>query len=234
MWSTLADLVLPASCAGCDSRDERLSYDVCARCVAAIEQLRAGPTRPTPAPPGLPPCYALGDYGEELRELIISYKDRGRHRLARPLGSLLAEAVATAISSHWPILLLYVPDTGPAARERYGDHMRRLALTAAWRLRQGGRTAIAHAALHARDKGDSAGMDTVQRVAAAREAFAMRRLGQGQLARLASEAKVVLVDDVITTGHTMAAAVGALAAAGIAVDACVALAATQRRIAASC
>src|SRR5207253_2698659 len=94
VWQALTDLVLPASCASCGGTGERLTYDVCAPCVAVVEALRPRLASPTPAPPGLPPCYALGEYDGELRELILSYKERGRHRLARPLGALLAEVVA--------------------------------------------------------------------------------------------------------------------------------------------
>ncbi|WP_425455318.1 ComF family protein, partial [Allorhizocola rhizosphaerae] len=122
--------MMPAACAACGESEERLSWEVCGRCAAAVDRLRAGPTRPTPAPDGLPPCFALGEYGGELRELIIGYKDRGRHRLAHPLGALLAEVVATALPGDGPVLVLFVPDTGAAARERYGDHMRRLARAA--------------------------------------------------------------------------------------------------------
>src|SRR5687767_12437165 len=125
---------MPAACAGCGAEGERLSYEVCGPCAGALEALRAGPTRPTPAPDGLPPCFALGEYGGPLRELVIGYKDRGRHRLAHPLGALLAEVVATALPSDDPVLVLFVPDTGAAARERYGDHMRRIAHGAAARM----------------------------------------------------------------------------------------------------
>lgn len=228
VWDTLTDLVVPASCAACGS-PERLIFEVCARCVYALEGLRARPTRPTPAPAGLPPSFALGDYGDELRELIIGFKDRGRHRLAKPLGALLAEAVATAVSGPSPILLLYVPDTASAARKRHGDHMRRLADAAVSRLRRGGRPAIAVGALRARAKADSAGLNSRQRADAACSAFSVRRAGHARTVRVAAGACVVLVDDVITTGATMAAAARILSSSGVEVDACVALAATQRR-----
>ena len=118
LWAALADLVLPASCAGCGQTGKKLTYEVCARCVSAVEALSAHPSRPTPAPAGLPPVYALGEYGGELREMIIEFKDRGRHRLARPLGALLAHVVAQAVPGREPVLVLYVPDTPAAARER--------------------------------------------------------------------------------------------------------------------
>jgi predicted amidophosphoribosyltransferase len=221
LWATLADLVLPNPCAGCGRPGEPLNFDVCAACVRVIDRLRAFPTRPTPEPPGLPPCYALGEYGGELRELLLAYKERGRHRLARPLGALLAEAVATA-SPGGVLPLVYVPDTGGAARRRHGDHMRALALNAAEALRHAGRSTVVIDALTSRAHADSAELDAGGRAMAAQGKFAVRQ-------RLPSGVEVMLVDDIITTGSTLAAASRTLAGAGVTVTACAALAATQLR-----
>ncbi|MFC5945487.1 ComF family protein, partial [Micromonospora harpali] len=91
LWADLTDLVLPVECAGCrEHRAARQGF--CPGCVATLAALRPRPVRPTPAPPGLPPCVALGPYGGALREALLAYKERGRHGLARPLGGLLAEA----------------------------------------------------------------------------------------------------------------------------------------------
>lgn len=217
LWATLADLVLPNPCAACGREGEPLSYDVCAACVRVFDRLRAFPTRPTPAPPGLPPCFALGEYGGGLRELIVGYKERGRHRLARPLGALLAEGVATAAPG---TPMVYIPDTGGAARRRHGDHMRVLASHAAAVLREAGRPAAVVNALRSRSQVDSAELDASGRAEAAQGKFAVRR-------GLPEGLEVVVVDDIVTTGSTLAAAATALRDAGAEVKACVALAATK-------
>lgn len=220
LWATLADLVLPNPCAGCGRQGEPLRFDVCADCVRAVEGLRAFPTRPVPEPPGLPPCYALGEYGGELRELLIGYKEKSRHRLAEPLGALLAEAIAAA----GPVLpLVYIPDTGGAARRRHGDHMRALALHAAETLRHAGRSTVVINALVSRSRPDSARLGAGGRAEAAVGKFELRRR------TLPEGAEVLLVDDIITTGSTLAAATRTLAGGGVVVRACVALAATQLR-----
>jgi predicted amidophosphoribosyltransferase len=230
VWQALTDLVLPASCAACGRSGERLTYDVCADCVAAVEALRPRPARPTPAPPGLPACFALGEYEGELRELILAYKERGRHRLARPLGALLAEVVAAATARYQPLLLLYVPDTGRAARERYGDHMRRLSQAAVARLRDGGRDALTLPALSARARPDSAELNAIQRADAARTAFTRHWRGLAAARREAKCRSVVLLDDILTTGNTLAAATELLAEEGVEVSACAVVAATKRRV----
>src|SRR5882672_3242814 len=139
-WDGLADLVLPGSCAGCGASGPGA---LCVACVRLLHELRPHPVRPTPAPLGLPRCVALGGYEGELRDLLLAYKERGRHTLARPLGDLLVIAVGAAVrysgrSAGTPVLLVPVPDTAAAARDRYGDHMLRLARRAAVRLNSTG------------------------------------------------------------------------------------------------
>ncbi|GAA1637528.1 ComF family protein [Catellatospora bangladeshensis] len=228
LWQALADLVLPASCAGCSREGQPLRLEVCGDCAAAVQALRAAPTRPDPPPPGLPPCVALGDYAAELRELILSFKERGRHRLARPLGALLAEAVAATVPPSAPVLLLYVPDTTAAARARHGDHLRALTRAAADRLREAGRVVAVAAPLRALPKADSAHLSSAQRAAAAAAGFAMRSRGMADVRRAAPGSVTLLLDDIVTTGSTLAAASELLAGAGVRVHGCVVLAATRR------
>jgi predicted amidophosphoribosyltransferase len=154
-----------------------------------------------------------------LRELILGYKERGRHRLARPLGALLAEGIAAAAPAG-VLPLVYVPDTGGAARKRHGDHMRALASHAAETLTRAGRPVRVVDALRTRPGTDSAELDASARAYAAQGKFSVR-------SPLPSVSEVVLVDDIITTGSTLAAATAALRHAGVDVKACVVLAATQ-------
>jgi predicted amidophosphoribosyltransferase len=230
LWAALADLVLPASCAGCGQTGNKLTYEVCARCVSAVEALSAHPSWPTPAPAGLPPVHALGEYGGELREMIIEFKDRRRHRLARPLGALLAHVITRAVPGREPVLVLYVPDTPAAARERLGDHMRRLAVAAAERLNLIGRDALVGQPLLARPKADSVALGVAGRAEAARDAFAVNRSGLRLARQAATRRALVLLDDIVTTGTTLAAVAELLADEELEVSACAVLAATRRRL----
>lgn len=224
----LADLVLPTGCAGCGAAGVWLRYGVCDRCVGVVTRLRPGPTRPDPAPPGLPPCVAVGGYDGVLRELVLAYKERGRHRLARPLGRLLATAVAGVVGDG-PLALVPVPDTAAAARSRHGDHLWRLARPAAASLRAAGVPVALARPVRALPRPDSAALDPAARAAAARTAFVVRPGGGAALRRRAPGTSVVLLDDVVTTGATLAAITGRLVAAGVPVAGAAVLAATPRR-----
>lgn len=225
------ELVFPGGCAGCAAAGVPLRFGVCAGCVATLGTLRPGPTRPDPAPRGLPPCAALGDYAGVLRELLLAYKDRGRHRLARPLGRLLAQVVIEVAGPVQRLVLVPVPDTPAAARARHGDHLWRLARPAAEALRRSGRAVTLARPLRARPRPDSAGLDAASRAVVAAGALLPRA---GQVAALRRRltghgGAVVLLDDVVTTGATLAAATARLAEAGVSVRAAAVLAATRRR-----
>jgi predicted amidophosphoribosyltransferase len=233
-WAALSELVLPAECAGCAAGGTPLRRGVCGRCVAAVQDLRPRLVRPTPAPPGLPPCAALGGYDGVLRELILTYKERGRHGLARPLGALLAEVVAAGLDdgrgAAVPVRLVPVPSTAQAARQRHGDHLWRLARHTAARLRQAGWSVSVARPLRALPRPDSVALDAAGRAAAAANAFQIRPGRPAVALRAASgETATVVLDDLVTTGVTLAAVTGRLAEIGVEVRVAAVLAATARR-----
>ncbi|MDW5329903.1 ComF family protein [Plantactinospora sp. KLBMP9567] len=229
VWAELTDLVLPAECAGCRAERLPLRQGACPACAAALRALRPTRVRPTPAPPDLPDCVALGSYQGALRESLLGYKERGRHGLARPLGRLLAEVVAEAVGERRPVLLVPVPTTARAVRARHGDHLRRLARHCAARLRAAGWPVATAQPLRAVPRPDSATLDSAGRAAAARDAFRLRAGRSRAVRRIAAGRAVVLLDDIVTTGVTLAAVARRLESAGIPVYAAAVLAATVRR-----
>ncbi|MFA1539760.1 ComF family protein [Actinomadura monticuli] len=215
------DLLLPARCAGC-GQEPVLLCDACAR------PLRA-PARPArPAPAGLPPPWTVAAYEGPLRAILAAYKERGRTALAAPLGEALATAVRAALPPaagadvRAPPVMVWVPSGRRAVRRRGYDPTRGVAEVAVRRLRADGVPVTMADVLRQRGRvADQAGLTAVQRAANVRGAVEARACVAGR--------RVVLVDDVVTTGASLAEAARALRAAGADVTATAAIAATPRR-----
>ena len=220
-----ADLALGASCAGC-TREPGL---LCLHCRDTL----AAPARrvaPEPAPPRLPPVYAVAAYEGVVRSILGAHKEGGRLGLARPLGEALARAVCGGLGGvRGPasrVVLVPVPSRPGSARTRGHDPLLRTARRAATRLsRAGVPTQVVPALAHRRAVVDQAGLDHRERRVNLAGALGLRR----SAAPLLRGAVVVVVDDVMTTGATLAEATRALASGGVAVEAAAVVAATRRR-----
>jgi predicted amidophosphoribosyltransferase len=157
--------------------------------------------------------------------MVIAYKERDAVGLSRALAAPLATAIAAAASPHDGVALVPIPSSRRAIRERGDDVLLRLVRRAAYRLRTDGiRVTVVGALHHTRSVADSAGLDSARRAANLSGAFGVRPGAFGRV-RL----PVVIVDDVMTTGATIAEAARALQTAGVRVEAAAVIAATQRR-----
>jgi predicted amidophosphoribosyltransferase len=239
LGAALADLVLPSACAGCGAERVPLRFGACTGCAAALEALTPFPTAPVPPPRGMPGCVAVGEYGGPLRSALLAYKEKGRHRLARPLGALLAAAIAEAAvrgggGRAVPVLVLPVPSTARAVRQRHGDHMARLALHAVRRLRSAGWQADVTQPLRALPRPDSVSLDAAARVAVAENSLRIRSARIRVLRRaLTMKGTLIVVDDIVTTGSTLAAVTTRLEEVNMQVAGAAVLAATRLRKATS-
>ena len=226
--AVLADLILPMECAGCgESRSRSALPGLCTLCALSL----SGPPMTARLPHSVDglsalPVHALAAYLDPVPEIIIAQKEHGRLDLARPLGQELARAAEAAAAGADPLWLVPVPSTRAATVRRGQDPMLRMARVAAARLRASGRAAAVLPALtHRRKVADQAGLGRRSRAENLAGALAVR----ASSARLLGERPVVLVDDVVTSGATLAEAARALRAAGNAPVGAAVLAAARLR-----
>ncbi|RSN14772.1 ComF family protein [Nonomuraea sp. WAC 01424] len=226
MLGAVLDVFLPQSCVGCGRAGARC----CAGCAA---EMAAAPARrlPRPSPPGLPDCWSATSYERAARRAILAYKERGAVALAGVLAQVLAFTVLTALAgtgggwARGPFAVVPVPSAKRASRGRGHDPMGRLAGLVTRHLAAAGLPAEPWTALsQARRVSDQAGLSSTQRVANLAGSLCVPRSVKSPPAP-----SVLLLDDIVTTGASLAEAARALRAAGVRVPLAVTVAATRRR-----
>ncbi len=236
MRDALVDLLLGSCCVGC-GRPGRV---LCPVCRASLpDGGRACP--PTPSPPGLAPPWCAAEYAGVVRQMVLAHKERACHGLARPLGTMLATAVAAALEPALEpgpaapdrcdrVALVPVPSHRRVVRDRGHDPLLRLTREAARSLRRAGVPAAVRPLLATRARPrDQAGLDAGARAVNLTGAFTPRP-GLGEVGLAGPWARIVVVDDVLTTGATAREAQRALEDAGVTVHVVAVVAATTRRV----
>lgn len=220
MRDALLDLLLGSTCAVC-GRPGRV---LCPPCRVALPRTPSE-CRPSPSPPGLARPTAVGEYAGALKALVNAHKEEGRFALAGPLGELLAASVLGHPGTG-PLALVPVPSRRAVVRRRGHDPLLRITLRAAGRLRAAGvAVVVARMLRSARLTQDQAGLGAEDRAANLVGSLVCPRRPPG---RLPDGVRIVVVDDVITTGSTLREAQRALEEAGFAVSGVAVVAATRR------
>ena len=186
-------------CAACDASMPALGA-VCPRCaLASPHGVVCGSCTATPPP--LDATVAAWRYAFPADRLLQAFKYDGRLALAEPLARAIAGAIL-ARNAPLPERLLAMPLAAPRQRERGFNHAHEIAR----RLSAYVHVPLAHDLRRTRDTAPQAGLTLPERRGNVRGAFDAN-------GRVAGRA-VAILDDVMTTGATLAAAALALRRAG--------------------
>jgi ComF family protein len=180
-------ILSPVDCAGCGSADRSL----CEHCQLELEPA----VTPRTLPDGSTVFTALR-YEGVVRSTLLALKESGRTDVAKPLGVSLSAALARAAQPGAEFLS--VPTSRAAWRRRGYDPVALLCKRAGYepsRVLRPSRATLSQKTLGSEDR--------------------VRNLNESMGARIALRGrKFVLVDDVVTTGATLAEAARAVRAAG--------------------
>lgn len=204
----------PSDCVGCGRHDRGL----CGECAATFaaeaphSTLRRGET-----------VWCGLDYAGAARRALLAFKDGGRTEAAGALSVPLRRAIGAALAAALAadpgaagIRIVTIP-SDPAAAMRRGFHPVTTLLAAAG-LRS--TALLSHRSSHL----DQAGLGRAARALNMAGTLRVRR-GVGSLAGL----RVLVVDDILTTGSTIAEAARALRSAGAELCGCAVVADTRLR-----
>jgi ComF family protein len=225
----LLALAVPVDCVCCGAEDRAL----CVQCDRHIRRLTRDPFRAESGAPALMdvggtvllPVVAAGVYREELAQALLSFKRHGQYPLRSSLGRALADAVRSAAAGMEVGCLVPVPSSNAAFLKR-GFSPVHLLLREVSRHVPGlavqdvlGKTRTGGLQL----PGGQKGLDRGGRAKRVRGSMLVRQRGRNQVAGQ----HCIIVDDVLTTGATLAEAARALHLAGAVVTGAIVLAATR-------
>jgi ComF family protein len=200
---------VPYFCAACWQNIHPLRQPACARCDQPF--ISPAATTYTPnhqcqhcqkRPPAFQRAWTLFPYLSPLREAICSFKYRGKHTLARPLARLMISALPSGIE-----IDMIVPIPLHPTRLRAREFNQSL-LLADQLGRHLARPVSATHLVRITATNPQTTLTRQARLRNLREAFAVRR------AQDLTEKRILLVDDVFTTGTTLNECAKALRKAG--------------------
>ncbi len=224
--AALLDLLLPSLCAGCGGPEGPL----CADCRTLLAR---GP-HPCVPRAGCPPVWAAGGHAGRERRVLLAYKEHGDGRLLRPLGERLARTLLASRRTGPDVLLVPVPGRRGGAPRRAVARLARACVLYAGPRATGGVAPVLRYRHTARGQ---VGLGRAERLTNRAGTLGVVPTDRGRARGPRNRSggvvdvrgrRVVVVDDVLTTGATLMEATRALREEGARVIGAVVLAERER------
>lgn len=222
------ELAAPTECGGCAEPGVRW----CLQCAAVLAAAAPRPWSPTPRPTGLPRTFSGPTYAGIVRRALGAWKDGGRVDLTQYFAPVLAGAVAEAlrqsaehadrIRAGGPVFVIPAPSSPAGTRARGWRPV--VEVTRVALARTGESLPLVPAVRLARRVADQSGLNASERRQNLQGAVRVRASTQARLRGV----PCLLVDDVVTTGATLAECARALREAGAGPVVAATIAATAR------
>jgi ComF family protein len=205
----ILDLVYPPRCGGCGAAGRGLW---CAECAALVRRLGAGQTKRLdldgPWSGRVVPAVSAAAYIEPLRQGIHEFKYNGTPGLARPFGLLMAAAWLDGAGAVEPGADLIAPVPLHPSRQRERGY-NQSELLGRWISRETGLPMQPRALRRVRQTEHQARLGAAERRQNVLGAFTAA-------SAVCAGRRVLLIDDVLTTGTTLRECAAALLEAGAA------------------
>jgi ComF family protein len=201
-FANVMDLLFPPKCVFCGKPLDRAGDGVCGRCKPGLPYTHEDDAvwRGVDVSVCVAPLY----YRDEVRRSILRFKFKGKTEYAETYGRILAECIARHLPGRYDIIS-WIPLSATRAKSRGYDQAMLLALAAALELDD----VAVETLVKTRDaRAQSTLSDRTQRAANISGAY------RPADAELIAGKRVLLVDDIVTTGSTLSECARTLLDAG--------------------
>lgn len=212
-FKNLLNLFLESHCPLCQ---RSTAGEICQQCSRRLQKCRMSNSYTCQNPL---PVFAWGVYGGLLKQAIRAMKYENQPQVARPLGQWLGQAWLESQLHRQKLVVIPIPLHKSKQKQRGYNQA---ALIAKSFCEETGLKLKLDGLERVRETKAQFSLSELERKANLAEAF---QVGQ----KFRSDAPVLLVDDIYTTGATAASAVQALGDAGVTVHGLVAIAATMNK-----